>query len=272
METRIVGAAVDLFATRGIDATSLQMIADALGITKGAVYYHFKTKHEIVLAVCADSFDALEAAVAEAETIESVTSRERALDRLVPRLVAQAVESRSVFSKLRFDPVMVRLMADDARYEDLLGATRPAARRRRPRCRSPRAHRRRDLRAGGRARPPPRRRPRRHRAPRPPHHRPPGDRALMTQSLRRASTGSPTVPSSRTRTPTTATCATSADRCGSSRCTVSRSSPATTKRSRSTATTRRTRRATRRRARSPGSPSPPRATTPARRSSNTGRR
>ena len=120
MESRIVGAAVDLFATRGIDATSLQMIADALGITKGAVYYHFKTKHEIVLAVCADSFDALEAAVAEAETIESVTSRERALDHLVPRLVAQAVEARSVFSKLRFDPVMVRLMADDARYEDLL--------------------------------------------------------------------------------------------------------------------------------------------------------
>src|SRR5829696_4345612 len=120
METRIVGAAVELFARRGIDATSLQMIADALGITKGAVYYHFKTKHEIVLAVCADSFDALEAAVVEAETIESVTSRERALDHLVPRLVAQAVESRSVFSKLRFDPVMVRLMADDARYEDLL--------------------------------------------------------------------------------------------------------------------------------------------------------
>jgi AcrR family transcriptional regulator len=120
MEERIVGAAVDLFATRGIDATSLQMIADTLGITKGAVYYHFKTKHEIVLAVCADSFDALEAAVAEAETIESVTSRERALDHLVPRLVAQAVESRSLFSKLRFDPVMVRLMADDARYEDLL--------------------------------------------------------------------------------------------------------------------------------------------------------
>jgi len=120
METRIVGAAVELFAMRGIDATSLQMIARALGITKGAVYYHFKTKHEIVLAVCADSFDALEAAVTEAETIESVTSRERALDHLVPRLVAQAVESRSVFSKLRFDPVMVRLMADDARYEDLL--------------------------------------------------------------------------------------------------------------------------------------------------------
>jgi AcrR family transcriptional regulator len=120
MEERIVGAALDLFGEQGIDATSLQMIADALGVTKGAVYYHFKTKHDIVLAVCAESFDALEAAVAEAETIESVTSRERALERLVPRIVALAVESRSVFSKLRFDPVMVRLMADDARYHGLL--------------------------------------------------------------------------------------------------------------------------------------------------------
>lgn len=120
MHGRIVVAAVELFTTNGIDATSLQMIADALGVTKGAVYYHFKTKHEIVLAVCADSFDALEAGVAEAETIESVTSRERALERLVPRIVGLAVESRSVFSKLRFDPVMVRLMSDDARYDDLL--------------------------------------------------------------------------------------------------------------------------------------------------------
>ena len=120
METRIVGVAVDLFAEFGIDGTSLQMIADALGVTKGAVYYHFNTKHEIVVAVCADSFDALEAAVAEAETIESVTSRARARERLVPRIVTLAVESRSVFSKLRFDPVMVRLMADDARYHDLL--------------------------------------------------------------------------------------------------------------------------------------------------------
>jgi AcrR family transcriptional regulator len=120
MHGRIVATAVDLFTTRGIGATSLQMIADALGITKGAVYYHFKTKHEIVLAVCADSFDQLEAVVLEAETIESVTSRRRALERLVPRMVALAVESRSVFSQLRFDPVMVRLMADDARYRELL--------------------------------------------------------------------------------------------------------------------------------------------------------
>jgi AcrR family transcriptional regulator len=120
MEGRIVDAAVELFTTNGIDATSLQMIADALGVTKGAVYYHFKTKHEIVLAVCADSFDQLEAVVIEGETIESVTSRERALERLVPRMVALAVESRGVFSQLRFDPVMVRLMADDARYRDLL--------------------------------------------------------------------------------------------------------------------------------------------------------
>ena len=73
MEARIISTAVDLFTTQGIDATSLQMIADTLGITKGTVCSHFKTKHEIVLAVSADSFEALEAAVTEAETIESVS-------------------------------------------------------------------------------------------------------------------------------------------------------------------------------------------------------
>ena len=55
MEARIVEAAVGLFSERGIDGTSLQMIADALGVTKGAVYYHFKTKQEIIAAVYADA-------------------------------------------------------------------------------------------------------------------------------------------------------------------------------------------------------------------------
>src|SRR5262249_57471431 len=50
-QTRVIEAAVDLFAEHGISGTSLQMIADALGVTKAAVYHQYNTKEEIILAV-----------------------------------------------------------------------------------------------------------------------------------------------------------------------------------------------------------------------------
>src|SRR5689334_14173118 len=43
-QQRIVDAAVPLFAEHGVGGTSLQMIADAVGVTKAAVYHQFKTK------------------------------------------------------------------------------------------------------------------------------------------------------------------------------------------------------------------------------------
>jgi AcrR family transcriptional regulator len=45
---QILETAQRLFAERGYDATSLQMIADELGLTKAAVYYHFPAKSEIL--------------------------------------------------------------------------------------------------------------------------------------------------------------------------------------------------------------------------------
>jgi AcrR family transcriptional regulator len=44
----IVAAAASLFAARGFGSTSLEEIADVLGVTKGALYYHVKNKEEIL--------------------------------------------------------------------------------------------------------------------------------------------------------------------------------------------------------------------------------
>jgi hypothetical protein len=38
-QTRVIEAALALFAEHGISGTSLQMIADAIGVTKAAVYH-----------------------------------------------------------------------------------------------------------------------------------------------------------------------------------------------------------------------------------------
>jgi AcrR family transcriptional regulator len=52
--TRIQEVALELFAERGYDQTSLREISDRLGLTKAALYYHFKTKDEILASTLED--------------------------------------------------------------------------------------------------------------------------------------------------------------------------------------------------------------------------
>ncbi len=52
--SRIQAIALDLFSEQGYDATSLREIAERLGVTKAALYYHFKSKEEIVESLTSD--------------------------------------------------------------------------------------------------------------------------------------------------------------------------------------------------------------------------
>ena len=47
----ILDVATQLFAEKGYDATSLREIAERLGITKAALYYHFRSKDDILRAL-----------------------------------------------------------------------------------------------------------------------------------------------------------------------------------------------------------------------------
>ncbi|AEM80440.1 TetR/AcrR family transcriptional regulator [Streptomyces violaceusniger] len=51
---RIQDVALELFAERGYEKTSLREIAEHLEVTKAALYYHFKTKEDIVLSLFQD--------------------------------------------------------------------------------------------------------------------------------------------------------------------------------------------------------------------------
>ena len=48
---RILNVALDLFTRQGFDGTSLRQIAESLGLTKAALYYHFESKDDILLAL-----------------------------------------------------------------------------------------------------------------------------------------------------------------------------------------------------------------------------
>jgi AcrR family transcriptional regulator len=48
---RILDVAVDLFTEQGYDKTTLRQIAEPLGFTQAAIYYHFAAKEDILVAL-----------------------------------------------------------------------------------------------------------------------------------------------------------------------------------------------------------------------------
>jgi AcrR family transcriptional regulator len=108
-QARIISAALDLFTRYGVGGTSLQMIADAIGVTKAAVYHQFNTKDEIILAAAEDELAKLEARVGAAEAERSPA---RARDTLVNGIVDLAVAHRRTMSTVLNDPVIYRFFTD----------------------------------------------------------------------------------------------------------------------------------------------------------------
>src|SRR6266581_6145868 len=66
---RILDTALRLFAEHSFAGTSLQMIADELGITKAAVYHHFHTREELLCALAKPALDEMRAATEAAERL-----------------------------------------------------------------------------------------------------------------------------------------------------------------------------------------------------------
>lgn len=62
-ETRaeILRVAFDLFTDQGFEGTSIKDIADALGVTKSSLYYHFANKEDIILSLVVARRDELDA-------------------------------------------------------------------------------------------------------------------------------------------------------------------------------------------------------------------
>ena len=116
-QARVIGAARELFAVHGVGGTSLQMIADAIGVSKAAVYHQYRTKEEIVVAAAEAELADVEAAVAFAEAEPSAT---RARLVLITRMVELAVSRRRVESTLLGDPVIVRYFAHHEPFRQVM--------------------------------------------------------------------------------------------------------------------------------------------------------
>jgi AcrR family transcriptional regulator len=76
--------AIELFTERGYEGTSLREIAERLGITKAALYYHFSSKESIVRSIFDAHLEALDDLIAWArEQPPGPRLRAEAVDRMI---------------------------------------------------------------------------------------------------------------------------------------------------------------------------------------------
>ena len=117
-QARTAGVALDLFAEHGVSGTSLQMIADALGVTKAAVYHQFQTKEAIVVAAVDLELAGLEPAL---EAAEARRGDPVALASLLGQVIDLAIGRRRLIGPLLHDPVIARLLGEHEPYRRLMG-------------------------------------------------------------------------------------------------------------------------------------------------------
>src|SRR6204780_2119534 len=86
---RIQEVALEMFAEQGYERTSLREIAERLGVTKAALYYHFKSKEDIVRSFTEDHFEQIDRLLdwAKDQPMTEATRREL-LDRYVGIVLA----------------------------------------------------------------------------------------------------------------------------------------------------------------------------------------
>jgi AcrR family transcriptional regulator len=90
---RILSVALRLFAERGYANTSLREIAEQLDVTKAALYFHYKTKEDIVTGILGGYLDGLDALLDDAARQPATRAgRELLLRRLADHQAAWGVD------------------------------------------------------------------------------------------------------------------------------------------------------------------------------------
>ncbi len=105
---RIQSVALELFAEQGYDKTSLREIAERLGVTKAALYYHFKSKEDIVTSLVEDFFGQIDGLIEWGRT-QPGTPASRA--EVLSRYFAIVADGMDVFRMLQQNQATVNTLA-----------------------------------------------------------------------------------------------------------------------------------------------------------------
>jgi AcrR family transcriptional regulator len=108
-EAAILEATMRLLATRGVQGTSLDAVAEAAGVAKSSVLWHFGSKEELLLRVAEHVFDEVaRGPVREILALPTIEERDEAtwrffsetlherpeLRRLIPYLIFESIDGR----------------------------------------------------------------------------------------------------------------------------------------------------------------------------------
>ena len=96
--SRLQQVALELFVQQGFANTTLQDIADRLGVTRAALYYHFPTKAELIKSLVQPAVDEVDA------FLEDAAHQELPPRELLERFFDLNYSHRLVFLALTSDP------------------------------------------------------------------------------------------------------------------------------------------------------------------------
>jgi AcrR family transcriptional regulator len=126
VRARVLTAAVELFASKGFDGTSVQEIVRRAEVTKGAMYHYFTSKddllyeiyHSLISAQLADLDEILSRRMSSSDTVRAVIAN------LVDTTAARAEET-AVFAREMHrldDDRLAAIRADRRRYHETFRA------------------------------------------------------------------------------------------------------------------------------------------------------
>lgn len=95
--------ALELFIEQGFSATSLQQIADRIGVTKAALYYHFPSKADLARSIFQPWKEDLDAFLDEAEL-----HPERSKRQIIGEVFDVLVRHRGAFTAMMVDGSIIR--------------------------------------------------------------------------------------------------------------------------------------------------------------------
>lgn len=127
LREQILITAKSLFIQQGYHGLAMRQISEAVGVSKAALYYHFKDKEELFLAILSGYLNEIEAAIDEiivrpvsssehirlfVEYILKQPAEQRAVTRLGSQEMAQlSASSRKVFGKIYYEKFIGKLIA-----------------------------------------------------------------------------------------------------------------------------------------------------------------
>jgi AcrR family transcriptional regulator len=90
----ILTTAKHLFIKQGYHGLSMRQLAEAVGVSKAALYYHFRDKEELLLAILDAYLDEMESSLAQ--VTQTHTDARGRVRRLVEMILSQPAEQRAI--------------------------------------------------------------------------------------------------------------------------------------------------------------------------------